>query len=39
MERRVQADLWYIKRGSLALDVRIVALTVVQALRGHHNAC
>ncbi|MBC6608756.1 sugar transferase [Hymenobacter sp. BT188] len=39
MENRVQADLWYIKRGSLALDVRIVGLTVVQALRGHQNAC
>lgn len=38
MERRVNADLFYIHNWSLALDLKIVALTVRQALKGHENA-
>ena len=38
MERRVAADLHYIAHWSLALDSKIVLLTLYQALRGHPNA-
>jgi exopolysaccharide biosynthesis polyprenyl glycosylphosphotransferase len=38
MERRVNADLFYIQNWSLALDLKIVALTVRQAIKGHENA-
>ncbi|MBC6607117.1 sugar transferase [Hymenobacter sp. BT188] len=38
MEKRVQADIWYLRNSSFQLDVQIVGLTIVQALRGHENA-
>jgi lipopolysaccharide/colanic/teichoic acid biosynthesis glycosyltransferase len=39
MEQRVEADIWYLTHSSLRLDVQIVGLTVLQAIRGHQNAC
>jgi undecaprenyl-phosphate galactose phosphotransferase/putative colanic acid biosynthesis UDP-glucose lipid carrier transferase len=36
MERRVDCDLWYIKNWSFWLDLRIIALTGVELLRGRN---
>jgi undecaprenyl-phosphate galactose phosphotransferase/putative colanic acid biosynthesis UDP-glucose lipid carrier transferase len=36
MERRVDYDLWYIKNWSFWLDLRIIALTGVELLRGRN---
>jgi exopolysaccharide biosynthesis polyprenyl glycosylphosphotransferase len=38
MEQRVQADIWYLRNSSFRLDVRIVGLTILQAIRGDENA-
>lgn len=38
MAQRVQADLLYIQNWSLLLDLKIVLLTVFQAVKGHRNA-
>lgn len=38
MEKRVEYDTWYIENWSLLLDVKIVFLTVWNALRGEENA-
>ncbi|WP_083325865.1 sugar transferase [Hymenobacter coccineus] len=38
MAKRVRFDVWYINHGSLGLDVKIVTLTVRQAVLGHPNA-
>jgi lipopolysaccharide/colanic/teichoic acid biosynthesis glycosyltransferase len=32
---RIELDLWYVEHRSLALDLRILARTAVQVLRGH----
>ena len=34
MRRRVEFDLWYVRRRSLSLDIKIIALTVTQVLRS-----
>ena len=34
IEERIRSDLWYIDNWSLALDFRIILLTVVEVLRG-----
>jgi len=36
MEKRIQLDLWYINNWSLWLDLRIIARTCVEALRGQN---
>lgn len=38
MSKRVEADLWYLENWSLFLDVKIIFLTVWQAVRGNENA-
>ncbi|TPG62842.1 exopolysaccharide biosynthesis polyprenyl glycosylphosphotransferase [Hymenobacter nivis] len=38
MAKRVKVDIWYIKNWSLLLDVKIVIMTVLQAVKGHDNA-
>jgi putative colanic acid biosysnthesis UDP-glucose lipid carrier transferase len=38
MEKRVEADIWYLENWSFLLDLKIVILTVWQAIRGSKNA-
>ncbi|QMU27463.1 undecaprenyl-phosphate glucose phosphotransferase [Adhaeribacter radiodurans] len=38
MSKRVEADLWYLENWSLLLDIRIVLLTIWQAIKGNENA-
>ncbi len=38
MERRVNADVWYIEHWSMALDIKIIMKTIVNAVRGEENA-
>ena len=38
MERRVEHDLWYMENWSLWLDVRIIFMTVFNAITGDENA-
>ena len=38
MERRVEADVWYIEHWSLLLDMKIMFRTVLNAMRGESNA-
>ncbi|MFD1467659.1 exopolysaccharide biosynthesis polyprenyl glycosylphosphotransferase [Hymenobacter caeli] len=38
MAKRVKIDIWYIKNWSFLLDLKIVVMTVIQAIKGHDNA-
>ncbi|MFD2514347.1 undecaprenyl-phosphate glucose phosphotransferase [Pontibacter locisalis] len=38
MEKRVEADIWYLENWSFLLDLKIVVLTAWQAIRGNGNA-
>ncbi len=38
MRRRVDLDVWYLSHWSLALDIRCVIQTVINAVRGEENA-
>jgi len=38
MYKRVEADIWYLENWSFFLDLKIVFLTVWQAIRGNENA-
>ncbi|MBC8081772.1 MAG: exopolysaccharide biosynthesis polyprenyl glycosylphosphotransferase [Hymenobacter sp.] len=38
MEKRVNADIFYIRNWSFLLDLKIVLLTIRQAIRGNENA-
>jgi putative colanic acid biosynthesis UDP-glucose lipid carrier transferase len=38
MAKRVEADLWYLENWSFWLDVKIVFLTIFNAIRGEENA-
>ncbi len=38
MEKRVQYDVWYIENWDFFLDLKIIYLTVANALRGEKNA-
>jgi len=38
MVKRVHADIFYISNWSFGLDLKIVLLTIRQAVRGHENA-
>ncbi len=38
MKKRVEHDLWYLENWSLLLDMRIVALTFANTIKGEENA-
>ncbi|MFK8161593.1 MAG: exopolysaccharide biosynthesis polyprenyl glycosylphosphotransferase [Lewinella sp.] len=38
MEKRVQHDVWYLENWSILLDIRCIAFTVINAIRGEENA-
>ena len=38
MEKRVNADVWYIEHWSWMLDLKIIVRTVYNAIRGEENA-
>ncbi|RZM19494.1 MAG: undecaprenyl-phosphate glucose phosphotransferase [Pedobacter sp.] len=38
MEQRIEHDIWYMENWSAMLDVKIVFLTVINAIRGEDNA-
>lgn len=38
MEKRVEHDVWYIHHWNIFLDLKIVFLTVINALKGDNNA-
>jgi putative colanic acid biosysnthesis UDP-glucose lipid carrier transferase len=38
MEKRVEHDIWYMEHWSAMLDLRIVFMTILNALRGEENA-
>ena len=38
MELRVKSDVWYIENWSFLLDLKLIVLTVVNAIRGEENA-
>ena len=38
MERRVECDIWYMENWNFFLDIKIIVLTIVNALRGEENA-
>lgn len=38
MEKRVEYDVWYIHHWNIFLDIKIVFLTIINALRGDNNA-
>lgn len=38
MQKRVEHDVWYIENWSFGLDLRIIALTIVQMFTGDANA-
>ena len=38
MEKRVQYDTWYLENWSLTLDLKIIFMTVWNAIRGEENA-
>jgi lipopolysaccharide/colanic/teichoic acid biosynthesis glycosyltransferase len=38
MLQRVEADVWYLENWSFLLDLKIIFLTVWNAIRGEENA-
>jgi len=38
MHKRVEHDLWYMEHWSLWLDIRIIFMTIVNAIKGEKNA-
>ena len=38
MQKRVEHDLWYLENWSLYLDIKIMVLTALNAIRGEKNA-
>jgi lipopolysaccharide/colanic/teichoic acid biosynthesis glycosyltransferase len=38
MERRVEADIWYVENWSLTLDIRIVIKTIWNMIKGEEKA-
>ncbi|WP_295728671.1 undecaprenyl-phosphate glucose phosphotransferase [uncultured Muribaculum sp.] len=38
MEKRVECDIWYMENWNFFLDIKIIVLTIVNAIRGEENA-
>lgn len=38
MEKRVENDVWYIEHWSFLLDLKIIAITALQAIKGDEHA-
>lgn len=38
MEKRVENDVWYIEHWTLALDLKIIVRTIINAVKGESNA-
>jgi putative colanic acid biosysnthesis UDP-glucose lipid carrier transferase len=38
MEKRVEADIWYVENWSILLDIRIILITIINMFRGEKNA-
>ena len=38
MEKRVELDVWYAENWNFMLDIKIMLLTVFNAMRGEQNA-
>lgn len=38
MEKRVQADVWYIENWSFMLDIKIIVRTIINGFKGDENA-
>ena len=38
MEKRVECDIWYMENWNFFLDIKIIVLTIVNAIRGEDNA-
>jgi lipopolysaccharide/colanic/teichoic acid biosynthesis glycosyltransferase len=38
MEKRVEHDIWYMDNWSAMLDIRILFMTVINAIKGEENA-
>lgn len=38
MEKRVEADIWYVENWSILLDARIILKTILNMIRGEKNA-
>ena len=38
MEMRIKHDIWYIEHWNLLLDIKIILLTIWQAIKGDDNA-
>jgi len=36
VQQRVQFDLWYIDNWNLALDLKIILMTVIEVIRGEN---
>ena len=38
MDNRVKYDIYYLENWTTALDVRIIFMTIINAIRGEENA-
>ena len=38
MEKRVENDIWYMENWSTMLDIRIIFMTIINAIKGEANA-
>jgi len=38
MEKRIEHDMWYLENWSLSLDIKIILMTTINALKGEKNA-
>lgn len=38
MQKRIEYDIWYVENWSLRLDIKVIFLTVINAVKGEKNA-